>query len=477
MYLLPDNNTWCCGEKLSNAFWAQARAYPDRSDPLGWALAQAKRHYAIGGDVDRKTVQTFTYFGLPWMRLPGHATGLTKASTSHERVMTSPSWSPPALTSNVQVGGLTGLNATYVVTANVDASVYAISNTAEGFDLIDVDTLLQRTEHGQVVLPRASLNVVLPLSATVTNLVFTPTQDIVLSDMDIPMAQAGVGVSGGPTGGYTTTVDGIYPVTATFESKVVGSYQRVRVHVVPVTYDAANDQATLYRSVDVALEYDTPEPLALTDFELNEIQYLPGETISATARLVNAGSVTETITATLVLQDAQGQIVGFKGSGAVDVPANGTYDLALGWNGPLSRDTYLARILIWQGGRILAGSGSWLLITDGEIASVSVPDTLFPGQQGVFQVDFDNLGASTTIALASMAVYDQEDGLAAFLPSQIKAVPGGQSADLTFTWSPDQPGAYTALFTLIANGQAYGPVRYNFGTGYQVYLPLALRES
>lgn len=428
----------------------------------------AKNRHPVGHNItEKKTVQTFTYFGLPWMRLPGHGSG-----RAAQAEVPSMSWSLPT---RRPATGPEAMDATYKITTVVDASVYAISTTVEGFDTIDVQGLSQRIRDGQVVLPEAALEVILPLSATVTSLVFTPTQAVALPGLDIPTFLNGVSIPGRPTGGYTNTVDGVYPVTASFESRVLDTYQLVRVHVVPVTYDATNDQATLYRSVDVALEYDTPETIALTYFEPDELQYLPGETVRVTAHLAHAGDIAETVTATLVLQDAQGRIVRFKGSGPLDIPAGGSHELKLGWTGPLDGGHYLARMLIWQTGQVVAGAGSVVLVTDGEVSSASVPELLISGEEGTFAVTFRNLASSATAVLGSLAIYDQDGGLAAFLPAETVAVAGGASATLSFLWTPERSGHYTASFMLSAGGQEYGPLSKSFDVRHRTYLPVVLR--
>ena len=357
-----------------------------------------------------------------------------------------------------------------------DAATYALNTTTEGFDLLAVQDLSPRIASGQPVLPQATLELVLPLSATVTSLVFTSTQDVALPNLDIPSVILGVGLPDGPTGSYTNTVDGVYPVTATFESSALDTYQLIRIHVIPVTYDATNDQATLYRTVDIAVAYDTPETIGLTSFEPDELQYLPGETLSTTTQVLNAGDTTETVTATLVLQDSAGQLVGFQGSVPFNVPAGGTYELELGWTGSLDGDVYLARIFIWKGGQVVAGAGAGVSVTAGEVSALTAPDLLMPGVEGSFEVTFDNLGANTSVALASLAIYDTDDALVAFLPSQATAVAGGGSATLSFQWTPDEPGNYTASLLLTAGGQEYGPLSQSFEVGYRVYLPLILRN-
>lgn len=63
-----------------------------------------------------------------------------------------------------------------------------------------------------------------------------------------------------------------------------------------MTYDAAAGQATLYRHVDVRLQYESPRTLALTLFEPAQTHTVPGEPLGVTAHLVNAGDEPKMVT-------------------------------------------------------------------------------------------------------------------------------------------------------------------------------------
>ena len=471
------NNSIGNSETLSNNFWKQAKAYPDRSNSLGWSLKQAKAEHPVDDNITaKKTVQTFTYFGVPWMRLPGHGTTSASAVAAPQADAAATAWSAPML---IQPSGYTpaALQATYVVTAHINASNYAITQTTDGFDLIEIQGLTQRAQDGQPVLPYATMELVLPLSATVTSLVFTPTQPVTLTNLNIPTLLEGVLIPGGPRGGYTTTITGTFPVTASLNIRTLDTYQLVRVFVIPVTYDAVTDQAILYRSADVQVQYETPHTLALTFFDLDKVRYVPGDTINAAARIINAGTVAETVTATLTLHDAQGQLAGFQSSGPLVVPAGGSYDLSLGWTGPLEGDAYRVRLLIWQGGQVVAGAGREAFVTSGAITDLPVPQALWPDQTGTFAVTFTNYSARSEIAIASLAIFDADDTMVAFLEPQAAAVAGEASATFNFAWTPQTSGTYVASAVVAAGGEEYGPKSESVNVGYRVYLPLALKAS
>jgi hypothetical protein len=465
----PDNwpGATSYGERLHNKFWAAASLSPQRTDPLGWALMKAKDTYSPDAGwtpQDTKSVQVPLFFGVPWMKLQGNVvTSVVPALPSPENA----AWSVPQRAAPQQ---------TYAVTATVDASLYAISQTVEGYDLILVEGMRSTFNAPDPALPIASLELLLPLSATVTGLAFTPSQAVALSDLDIPTFQFEVGDTA-ITATYTTTVDGIYPITATFDASALDTYQLVNINVIPVTYDAANDQATLYQRVDVEVQYDTPRTVALTSFETDRLQYVPGDTISTTSRLVNAGDMTETVTAMLVIVDNRGQFVGFASPGDFDIPAGGSYDLSLGWTGALEGDAYVARLLVWDDGEIVAGVGREVFVTAGELSEVIVPDLLWLEQTGHFTVTFDNHSANTTIAMASLVIYDEDDTLVAWLEPEGAIVDGGASHAWTFSWTPDQPGDYVASAIIMAGGQEYGPVSKPFVIGYPIYLPLVSKAG
>lgn len=367
--------------------------------------------------------------------------------------------------------------ASYLITASIDASTYAISTTTAGFDLLDVQGLSQRTIDGHVVLPQATLDLVLPVSATISSLVFTPTQDVALPGLNLPTLQSGVAIPDGPTGGYTATVAGVYPVSATVQSRMLEGYQLARVVVAPVTYDATSDQATLYRHVDVAVTYEAPETLALTDFGTDKSEYVPGQTIEIAASMANVGEASETVTPTLLIQDSSGSVVGVQQAAPIEVPSGATYDLSVTWTGPLAVDSYRIWLVVSQGGQVRAVANGAIAISAGALGTPTVPETLWVGEKGTFEVQFENVSGNAAIAVGSLAIHDEQGALVEFVPGQVQAVAGGTGETLSFTWTADEPGSYTASFVATAGGQEYGPRSEPFTVSHGVYLPMVLRGA
>ena len=245
-----------------------------------------------------------------------------------------------------------------------------------------------------------------------------------------------------------------------------------------MVYDATNDQATLYRNVTVQVTYESPITVALSSFQTDKTSYVPGETVNTTAEIVNVGDTPVTLTAWLVLQDLQGRVVGFQPSSAFEVPAGGSYTLALGWTGQLDDDAYLARLFVREGEQVVAGTSKEIFVARGEIADLTAPATLIPGEAGTFGVTFANRGASATIAVVGLSIYDTDDEPVAFLSPQAVTVEGGSSDTVSFEWTAAavSGGTYTASATVTAGGQIYGPASQSFKVGYKVYLPIIMKN-
>jgi len=185
--------------------------------------------------------------------------------------------------------------------------------------------------------------------------------------------------------------------------------------------------------------------------------------------------VAETVTPTLRIVDSQGQFTSTVGAAFV-VPAGGSYDLSLNWTGYLDGDVYMAQLFLEQGGEVVAGAGRQIFVTEGGIADLAAPGTLMPGQTGAFTVTFQNFSAYTTTAVASLTIYDSDDTVLAFLEPQSVLVAGEISATLTFTWTADRLGPFTASTVVMAGGEEYGPVSENVSGGVRVFLPIVLRN-
>jgi len=84
----------------------------------------------------------------------------------------------------------------------------------------------------------------------------------------------------------------------------LGTYRIARFYVSPVGYNAATDVARLYQAVTFRCN-TTPAHGGAHLLTANKLRYLPGDPITVTASISNAGNVAETVTPTLRIMDSQ----------------------------------------------------------------------------------------------------------------------------------------------------------------------------
>ena len=98
----------------------------------------------------------------------------------------------------------------------------------------------------------------------------------------------------------------------------------LHVKVVPVVYDAATGQTTLYRRLQVRIAYATAEPIGVIEGGLDKHRQVPGEAATAWADVVNASNAPVEVTTEAVLRDAAGSEVGRATGGPFTVAGGAT---------------------------------------------------------------------------------------------------------------------------------------------------------
>jgi hypothetical protein len=478
-------------ETLNFEFWDAAYHNTTDSIRLGKALTNAKKAYALMSTwyaEDKKTVQAFTYFGVPWTRFKRRVTSSPdQVAATGSAVPPSPApvrgaaaWSAPLRTA--QVG-------TFVITATVDASTYAVTQT-HGFDLVQVAGMRQQAGKGEPVLPLGTVDFLLPVTATLVGTVVTPTQPVQVPDLNLPSVVLHSAHPSAPPAQLIATPDGTYPAEhhAT-TTDILDTMQRVRVAVRPLVYDATANEGTLFRRLQVAITYTSPVPIAITHFETDQDRYAPGEAVRVSATVANVIPRSLPATAILVIQDRHGQVAGTQRLAPFELPPGQGYPLTLEWTGALDDDAYVARLLVVaetpRGDRVRAVAGDIIHIARGEIAWVTGPEGATAGGTAPIEVAFTNFTERAGPAVVALAVRDGEGTTVATFDPQVIDVPSGKTTAVVFDWQvpAGMSGDLKAVATVTFAGQPYGPEGARFTVtaapvppSHAVYLPRMYRK-
>lgn len=464
------------GEVLPQLFWR--KLLNRRYATAGLALREARESYDEGvrwDDKDEKTIMEFMLFGLPSAYLPE-----IPEEPSGGVMASSPGLSLSATFGLPQAGETSG---TYTLHTLVDASDYRVDREAiPDFDLIAV-TRMEQTDDGDVpVLPYTMLTLTLPVGAEVTEVSVFPSNPVVIENVNLPMIVPAIPMEGAPPGGFIEVPDdlGIYPTEPyTYHVTESHDHQYVAFYLLPASYDPANDQATLQRSLVVTVHYRAEVPFVLMDLAPERPLMAADQPVAVLATAMNVGDAGADLTPVLTLYNALNQPVGTWSGAAVHVPAGGSAEVRATSGQPVANGTYLARLKLEEQGTPVAEGETALTVAGGRLTDLAGPRWLRPGQSGTFTVTFDNLLGHGISADLTLEVLD-EHGQVVAQRTASRTAPGQGQAHASFEWTAAQDaGAFMVRVWAQVGEQSYGPLSrpLHVGAEHSVYLPVVLKQT
>ncbi len=480
-YGSPGDLHWCTwAERLLQIFFRKL-TWPGggNSMALGKALADAKNDYVfgIGADdsLDRKTVVEFQLYGAPWTDLlyPGGGAGTATSSESQVRPPET-AQREPVMQASAQV---------YQQTFTVNVPAYNLAHESQGgiaYDIFSLPGGWTDMSPGYPRLPYLQgFTLTLPYSASVQNVELLSSDSQMIGNYNVPTVLVRNWDEGGATYTTTTSINYPYPTTLVQYQDVGGS---LVFSVFPVQHNPTTHQTWFYSRFEVRVTYEAPFAVGVTEVTTDKSEYVPGENVQVTASIVNVGSASATLSATLTMEDLLGAIVCQSQGTAFEVPAGGSY----AWHAACSVPTeggFRARVTLWQAGNAVGGGSALLAVRGGEITAFTGPAGMTPGVLSTFRVTYANYRSQAVSAEFRLSIQDSEGtGMQEFPPLTL-TVPAGGSQTAAFNWTATAEHAgrqLNAVATVNVQSQTVGPQMLPFhviGAVLRVYLPIVLRGA
>lgn len=361
-YGSPNNLHKCTwGERLMQGFFGQLlKPAGKNSMTVGRALAEAKRDYVFGygrkDHLDRKTVTEFNLYGVPWTYVYYPGAGATSSATTAEsRVQAEPR---AFAASGREVEAAAQADA-YSRNFAVDFAGYSAPTETEGgvtYDLLSIEGGDLAIADGAPILPYVeAFALALPFSGTVTGVQVVGAVSSTIGIYNVPSAHVRPWSQGGMQ--YTTTTDvaGLYPANLV-EWQETGA--GVLFTLFPIQHDPNSGETVFYSHIEVQVTYEAPLPIGVSAFATSRASYAPGEAVNAKATVGNVGDTTATLSGTLTIENALGQVVESAEVEAFAVSPGESHELSLAWAGASERGSYRATLTIWQEGSVVGGAAA-----------------------------------------------------------------------------------------------------------------------
>jgi hypothetical protein len=465
------------GEQLMRNYWYYLVKASPGNVSVGSALMLSKRNFDYGwyvSDDEEKMCMAVTLYGLPWVGIYGQIGG-SMASQAPEPLgpydMVSP-LGPPEAT----------LAGTYAVTYTLDATNHWIADV-DGFDVVQVEAMGLTYGDEAPIVPLAMIELPLPLGASVEEISVLREGETSLGALNIPMYAARLPVPGGEPGGYSPTPGdfGLFPSQPyTVTVTDAGTNQLVRVYAIPLEYDPATGQTTLYQQLTVRVTYNLEADVALLDLTATPTDAAPEAPFAVQATLFNASSDPLPVTGTLTLEDEWGGVAATEPILPFDLPPGEEFPWETAWMAPGGEGGYRLVLELWHAGERQVYGWQALNVVGGRITALEVPAGVRPGQPAPFWVSFANRRGEPFEGDVLLSIHDATGAQLATLeaPLSVPAL-GEETLELVWDTGGMGPGAYTASARVVAQGEAatYGPSTHPFRLNNLAYLPLVLRTD
>ena len=457
-------------ERLMQRFFGNLLQPADVSSiAIGTALAHAKRDFTFGfgndDDLDRKTVTEFNLYGVPWAFI-SYPDNHLQAQGVIDLGLAAPA-DPAFRTLRSPVVAL-AQKSNYYRTFEVSIDEYRVATREENnidYDLFSIQGGEVAIANGLPVLPYVrAYTLQLPFGAEVTDVTIVQSESEDIGEFNIPIAQVEPWSEGGISYTTETAIDYPYPVDADLV-QYQQTTEGLLFTIFPVQHTPTTGKTWFYSSFNVQVTYQSPLTVTVTEFTTDKVEYMPGEQINTQTEIVNVGDVDADLTAQLTVRDALGAIIGSPVlSAPFSVSAGGSSVLDLSRVGLSNDGSYTAQVALLSQSAKVAGASAAITVLGGEITDLTVPSVLLVGEQGIFEVTFTNYRSDDLYGEAFLAIQSRQGGYVSRLaPQSIQAGPGS-SATAVFSWTPTSVnwGPYTAIATVVADGQTYGPVAATF---------------
>ncbi len=467
------------GERMVQQYWENMLLLKKHQVSAGLALQLDKSQWSLLGlfwnGQEKKIVQEFTLFGLPWVgfyytaTVPARGlTGLNVAMSEKE-----PAW---PVSQPMQVSANS-----YLVTATLDASRYTISQVS-GFDLVNIEGMqLDYGDEGPVV-PFVELSMPLPLGSTVQEVQVIPQEALGLGELQIPLYSPAVPMPGGPSDAYRESPAsfGVYP-SQLYSATVTtaGGSQVANIASFPLVYDAATDQATLYRRLQVRITYQVPTPVGLLGFYTDPANTAVGTPLHLRAILQNASNNAVQVAGVLNLTNYQGEMVDSYNIPPFTIPAGSQeYALAFDWTPNAPEGSYFLDLEVWRGSDPHMHARQPVAFTARRLSELWITPWVRKGLPAILKTTIDNLSDEGFNGQVFYTIYNAAGIRLAEMVTPV-AIPAHKQTVLETHWDVPMlpPGAYTvnALVTNQDMSASYGPLQQEFVVLNSLFMPLVNR--
>jgi hypothetical protein len=351
---------------------------------------------------------------------------------------------------------------TYKIIVEVNVTNYFISKL-NSFDIIKINGSDETRANGMPILPMIYIPIALPKGSN-ASLSMVQNISTTIGYYNIPCFIAIRKGSNGSAVANCTNITGMVPVPSYgLYISDFDDYKEAAIALALVRHDPQTKKTVLYNYTKLELYYQTPVPVVITDFSLDKIEYVSGETINASVTVENVGSDNLTnLRANLSLKDPHGRIVA-SNEELFDIASGESRTIYVTLTPNVPHGIYLAELNILGSG-VLASSSRYITINTGEIVNFTCASEVESGNLENFTISFRNGYQNSVKATGVVYIYDSDYIRVGEVYSAPVQIPANATYDIKISWDTTGKdcGKYTASAVVLIENEQFGPEHCSF---------------
>jgi hypothetical protein len=324
---------------------------------------------------------------------------------------------------------------------SIDVSDYNVVTTSDNYNLILIEDFKETFANAETpVLPYQVYYIDLPKDAGVESIDVIFDNQTDLGKLNIPAyvpPSPGMDPDAEPAHYVPSPTDiGMFPEEQ-YNYSVVdeGNLLRVILYVFPAVFDSQTHQTTIYKSINISVQYNTPSMGFVKSFHMDKDVYTISDVIKTYTTVQNTSSEHATYYVNIEIRDYNDEVIE-TASNLLGIDPDTSSIIETSISALETPEHYKVVASVSDGENEIGGFEQMIKVINAQLAYFNVPEKIVIGNYGTFTVGIENLGNNQADAFVNLYVYKGQHQIAKLLQITVSDIGPNETRNVQTQWFP-----------------------------------------
>lgn len=324
---------------------------------------------------------------------------------------------------------------------SINISGYNVVTTSDNYNLILIEDFKETFANAETpVLPYRVYYIDLPKDAGVESVGVTFDNQTDLGKLNIPayVPPSPVMDPDAEPAHYvpSPTGIGIFPEEQ-YNYSVVdeGNIVRVILYVYPAVFDSQTHQTTIYKSINISVQYSTPSMGFVKSFHMDKDIYTISDVIKTYTTVQNTSSEHATYYVNIEIRDYNNEVIETV-SDSLGIDTDTSSIIEINISALETPENYKVVASVSDGENEIGEFEQMIKVINARLAYFNVPEKIVMGNYGTFTVGIENLGNDSADAFVNLYVYKGQHQIAKLPQITVSDIGPTETRNVQTQWFP-----------------------------------------